>query len=480
MLPTPTREGYIFNGWYRKYNRLDMEDFMNFFNEQERLKDDEPTYMTHESDDSYAWAGMTGKAGAEDHRYNVPYLMKGATYRLSYTAHSTRTDEQTTTGIHLYNKNNEYINGTSANSNQWKDYAYTFKVENEFEVYFMLGWNYGERSYFKNIRLECVDCDDYEIEVTSSTTMSETTDHTLYAKWSNKTWDVFAASSYASGSGTAASPYIIKTPEQLAKLALDSRSSALSGLHYRLDADVDMSEHNWGSIKTFVGTLDGGGHVISNLTNLYEVDRDGGFISGTDTGVVLKNIVFRNCILQGDRFTGALVGIMFGGTIENCIVDGVNILGHLTEKSELSLGGLVGTMRGGTLKNCMIMNSSIMGQNIQIGGMVGTARGCQIINCVAINLYLNTLSTDATTNVFAADGISNFASCIASGQVQVATNIKHFKSLIGSSSDFSGFFFSEQINDGYPIPKTLVSLGSVEIPSETIYNALISKGFKTA
>ena len=48
-------------------------------------------------------------------------------------------------------------------------------------------------------------------------------DATLTALWVEKTWDQFAADSYAGGSGTQTDPYTIATAEQLAKLFISSK-----------------------------------------------------------------------------------------------------------------------------------------------------------------------------------------------------------------------------------------------------------------
>ncbi|MBQ9769248.1 MAG: hypothetical protein IJW27_03485, partial [Clostridia bacterium] len=86
-------------------------------------------------------------------------------------------------------------------------------------------------------------------------------------------WSGYFASKYASGEGTKESPYIIETPEQLAKLMLDP---ATAGKYYKLGADIrlnDTSSENWtktarqwfGGTSEFAGNFDGNGHVVSGL-----------------------------------------------------------------------------------------------------------------------------------------------------------------------------------------------------------------------
>ena len=93
-------------------------------------------------------------------------------------------------------------------------------------------------------------------------------------------WTDFAASSFEGGEGTAESPYLIKTPEHLAKLAKDvyDGTSVYENTYFKLVADIDLAGHDWFPIGyncsvgeenvrvAFSGKVDGDGHKITNLT----------------------------------------------------------------------------------------------------------------------------------------------------------------------------------------------------------------------
>lgn len=90
-----------------------------------------------------------------------------------------------------------------------------------------------------------------------------------------RVWSGKLASKFASGSGTAEDPYIIETPEQLAKLVTDGANATL-GKHYKLACDIrinDTSYVGWqnearawiSGSPEFGGHLDGDGHVVSGL-----------------------------------------------------------------------------------------------------------------------------------------------------------------------------------------------------------------------
>ncbi len=193
-LPTPTRANYTFEGWWTKKNCLDMDDFMRFFNEQEDLLDvDGKQYMTRDTQGVYSWGGATSgywnNGSFVKHRYSLN-LVVGAKYRLSFFAKNTRSDNLTTTTIYhggSYEdlpKEHPEIPYTwdSVNSNVWKKYESCFKVTGS-NFWLDLGYNYGDLTYFKDIRLERIDVDDYETQISSTSTYNFVGDSYLYAKW---------------------------------------------------------------------------------------------------------------------------------------------------------------------------------------------------------------------------------------------------------------------------------------------------------
>ena len=91
--------------------------------------------------------------------------------------------------------------------------------------------------------------------------------------WTN---DGNYADEFAGGSGQEDDPYLISTPEQLARLAylIDSTtSSSYRYLHYKQTADIDLDGYYWlpiglfdsSSSYCFSGFYDGGGYKITNM-----------------------------------------------------------------------------------------------------------------------------------------------------------------------------------------------------------------------
>ena len=78
-------------------------------------------------------------------------------------------------------------------------------------------------------------------------------------------WDGTVASSFQSGSGTAASPYIIATPAQLGKFLTEmSETVTYEGKYFALSGNIDMTGGTWDiSSATFSGHFDGRGYTIT-------------------------------------------------------------------------------------------------------------------------------------------------------------------------------------------------------------------------
>lgn len=171
---------------------------------------------------------------------------------------------------------------------------------------------------------------------------------------------------FSGGEGTADEPYSIQTVADLKKLAADVNSGkAYSGVHFRLDADLDLNGEKWvpiggtgqqyindfpglnGTAYPFKGVFDGGNHTIKNLNVIY-----GG----------------SNVTLPAADFKG-LFGAIDDATIVNLTIEGATIIGGS------ALGVLVGYAQGeAILQNNKSINSSVTGsgsENLAVGGLIG-------------------------------------------------------------------------------------------------------------
>lgn len=130
------------------------------------------------------------------------------------------------------------------------------------------------------------------------------------------------------GTGTAADPYKIGTPAQLAWFAsvvngTQTGAEKNAAACAKLTADIDMGAYTYTPMETFSGTFDGNGHTIRNL--YFGNDNGPGYedphvsmaLVRTNTGTI-KNLTFAGRdmdILSGHM---APIAIENQGTISNC------------------------------------------------------------------------------------------------------------------------------------------------------------------
>lgn len=204
-------------------------------------------------------------------------------------------------------------------------------------------------------------------------------------------------------------------------------SSDLEGV---ITADLEMGGSLWipiggskdasGNSIPFTGSLDGGGHVISNLVSAGLMNYNDYGLFGKTDGAEIKNIVIENCnFVSGEaRRMGALICDMKGGKVENCMVSGKVIASgsetysYQVENPETHemedyydplycvVGGLIGEASSNASGNAQIINcmSTVevealpkepvsmypRSQKITVGGLVGmTSSGTVIRNSYA-------------------------------------------------------------------------------------------------
>lgn len=181
------------------------------------------------------------------------------------------------------------------------------------------------------------------------------------------------------GDGTPSSPYIITAPDELNAVRQDT------GAHYRLGNDIDLAAtavwdygRGWKAIgpqleDAFIGTFDGGGHVIRNLHinrpvfRLLDVAISGLFamiLEGDVYDVRLEDIdISHGALLPA----GGLVGLTFESSIENVFVSG-RIMAPLGEK----IGGVTGSFGDNGAMKHVAADVTVRGVEF-IGGLAGQA-----------------------------------------------------------------------------------------------------------
>ena len=149
--------------------------------------------------------------------------------------------------------------------------------------------------------------------------------------------------------------------DQLAT-ASDVDNTALNAV---LTADVDLEGFKWAALgrssdKPYMGTFDGRGHTISNLSrnaHSNEGSRES-FVYYLGGKGVIKNVTFDKadvfCQGHAGANASAVVALRSAGTISCCVVSNTRVqLGNYEY-----LSGIAG-VNNGTIENCAVINTSL-------------------------------------------------------------------------------------------------------------------------
>ena len=263
---------------------------------------------------------------------------------------------------------------------------------------------------------------------------------------------------YAGGKGTKASPWIIKTPEQLACLAGDLAEGTVR--YAKLDADVDMTGIEWTPLNNvdpfnkFVD-FDGAGHTISNLTV-----GEGAYASfaGVLYGTV-KDVTFDGAKIEaGGNKAGVVAGYV--GTSANlypCSLTGVTVKNSSVTGTN-SLGGVVAQVAvATTISNCHIQSSTVTGGTTNnIGGFMGypDAAGARIEDCTVTGVTVNAPSS--------IQYVGGFTGNINKAAVIERCTVKDVVINASSSKRVGGFVGQGGRHEGSVINKCIVENATID------------------
>ena len=225
------------------------------------------------------------------------------------------------------------------------------------------------------------------------------------------------------GEGTETSPYLLKSADDVSKLAANVRYAGSSenykGKYFKLTCDIDLRGHKWKGIggggstdvnARFEGTFDGDGHVIYNL-NLYD-EGQSGFFGFVGNGAVIKNlgIASGNSVFTNRDRVGALIGAAnLDVTVINCF-NRSNITNNLTthdgDGSHKYMGGLIGS----------IMNKANESTHI--------LQDCYNSGNVTVNVSCDGFFTVGGLLGYLAEGTNTIARCYNTGNVTVNATAK--------------------------------------------------------
>lgn len=266
-----------------------------------------------------------------------------------------------------------------------------------------------------------------------------------------KAWDGTTAKSFACGSGTKSSPYIIQNAEQLAYLAFvtNASDSKFAGKYFKLDADILLSGETlidesgtlladsanlvkWtpigNSSVAFSGNFDGDGHAVSGVFINTTSTHNGLF--GNSEGTV-QNVTVKNSWIQGGDYTAGVVGYN-EGTIENSANEAA-VVGR----------NYVGGITGIANSSCSIQNSRNSGLiqgSENVGGIVGHAYYCKLTSCQN--------NSDVTCTRYCGGIIGKAGYWFVSSYSINASNLENHENIFGKSSFVGGIIGSCAASSG--------------------------------
>lgn len=158
---------------------------------------------------------------------------------------------------------------------------------------------------------------------------------------------------------------------------------------YELSNDIDMSTFgNFTPIANFKGQFDGKGFKIKNLTINVSSGYVGLFSSIDNISTVIQNVGIEDCNVNSNNtnWTGAFVGSLRNGTIQNCYSTGVI-------NGQYMIGGIVGQFTGGRVKNSY--SHATVSSIGRVGGLIGYIGSS---NAIVENCYSTGITTSTTTS----------------------------------------------------------------------------------
>lgn len=174
------------------------------------------------------------------------------------------------------------------------------------------------------------------------------------------------------GEGTAESPYLIGTAEELNKI---SSCPSEWNKHFKLTADLDLSGFTGeaftligNATMPFSGTFDGDGHTISNFSHTSEQrEYVGLFVVVDGESACIRNLTLVKPSVKSFAYVAALVGELRRGRIVNCGVE------NATVWAEHCVAALVSDNKG-EVSQCYV-RGNVTTQYEDAGGLAGRNYG---------------------------------------------------------------------------------------------------------
>ena len=189
--------------------------------------------------------------------------------------------------------------------------------------------------------------------------------------------------------------YTVYTDDGL-KHVTELVNSGVTNINITLTADIDLTGKEWTPIGNsedqYIGTFDGGGHIITGLTVNQQETRYVGLIGYLGYSGKVQNLTLKDVNITGYESVGGVVGYNYSGTVTGCYVTG-SVSG--ASSSSVEVGGVVGKNHSGTVTGCY-STSSVIGTSssfVEVGGVVGYNYCGTLIACYSTGSVSRTNSS---------------------------------------------------------------------------------------
>ena len=179
---------------------------------------------------------------------------------------------------------------------------------------------------------------------------------------------------FAGGDGSVENPYMIDSLSRLRIMSL------YPSAHFVLTADIVLPEVSAGNNnftplfsdeKPFLGTLDGAGHKITNLTVYNTETFHSGLFSVIGSTGSVKNLTLENALMSGTNYVGIIAGWSLG-SITDCTVSGA--VTHIAANGyKVFVGGIAGRAEGSVDGCSAAVDLTVTEAQVEVyvGGIVG-------------------------------------------------------------------------------------------------------------
>ena len=218
------------------------------------------------------------------------------------------------------------------------------------------------------------------------------------------------------GSGTEASPYLIKTTGDLNDLSTQSQTNNFDGVYFQLYNDItfdNTQSNNFVPIASssyhFQGIFDGNGKTIGGVRISSNEQQFMALFSRLGENGVVKNLKVADTRIEAYNLSGILTGYCVG-TVKDCSI-GSDVVLHAIRPNGSQYGSIAGHVREGHISHCSsaasITLSSAGGGYNCMGGLVGENAGTVENSLFTGSLQKSTLTGPSCYNNYAVVGKLN-------------------------------------------------------------------------